>query len=68
MNTEYSPLINKILIIAPSWIGDIVMSQSLFKALKENNPNVIIDVLALSQARSLLYRMPEVHQAIAMPV
>ena len=42
-----SQTINKILIIGPSWIGDMVMAQALFKALKSDNPNVIIDVLAL---------------------
>lgn len=68
MHDRPLPLINKILIIAPSWIGDMAISQSLFKALKENNPDVIIDVLASSWARSLLYRMPEVNQVIAMPV
>ena len=26
----------KILIVGPSWVGDAVMSQALFKLLKEN--------------------------------
>jgi lipopolysaccharide heptosyltransferase II len=60
--------INKILIIGPSWIGDMVMAQSLFIALKSDNPTVIIDVLALAWTKPLLDRMPEVNQAIAMPV
>ena len=60
--------INKILIVGPSWIGDMVMAQSLFKALKADNPNVIIDVLALAWTKPLLDRMPEVNQAITMPV
>lgn len=60
--------INKILIVGPSWIGDMVMAQSLFKAIKTDNPNVIIDVLALAWTKSLLDRMPEVNQAIEMPI
>jgi len=60
--------INKILIIGPSWIGDMVMAQSLFKALKDNKPNVIIDVLALAWTKPLLERMPEVNKAITMPI
>jgi len=62
------PTINKILIIGPSWIGDMVMAQSLFIALKADNPTVIIDVLALAWTKPLLDRMPEVNQAIPMPV
>jgi lipopolysaccharide heptosyltransferase II len=62
------PTINKILIIGPSWIGDMVMAQSLFIALKADNPTVIIDVLALAWTKPLLDRMPEVNQAITMPV
>jgi len=60
--------INKILIIGPSWIGDMVMAQSLFIALKADNPTVVIDVLALAWTKPLLDRMPEVNQAIKMPI
>ena len=60
--------INKILIIGPSWIGDMVMAQALFKAIKTNNPNVLIDVLALAWTKPLLDRMPEVNKAITMPI
>jgi len=60
--------INKILIIGPSWIGDMVMAQSLFIALKADNPTVVIDVLALAWTKPLLDRMPEVNQAIEMPI
>jgi heptosyltransferase-2 len=63
-----SQAINKILIIGPSWIGDMVMAQSLFKALKENNPDVLIDVLALAWTKPLLERMPEVNKSITMPI
>lgn len=58
----------KILIIGPSWVGDMVMAQSLFIALKADNPTVEIDILALEWTRPLLERMPEVNRAIAMPV
>lgn len=60
--------VNKILIIGPSWVGDMVMAQSLFIALKEQNPSVIIDVLALAWTKPLLDRMPEVNQSITMPI
>lgn len=58
----------KILIVGPSWVGDMVMAQSLFIALKKNNPEVTIDVLAMDWTRPLLQRMPEVNEAISMPV
>lgn len=60
--------IHKILIVGPSWVGDMVMAQSLFIALKADNPGVLIDVLAMDWTRPLLQRMPEVNHAISMPV
>ncbi|AFJ03391.1 ADP-heptose--lipooligosaccharide heptosyltransferase II [Methylophaga frappieri] len=44
------------------------MAQSLFKALKRIQPQASIDVLAPAWTRPLLERMPEVRQAIDMPV
>lgn len=58
----------KILIIAPSWVGDMVMAQSLFIALKQNQPLCQIDVLAPSWSLGLLARMPEVSQTFVMPL
>lgn len=60
--------IQKILVIGPAWIGDMMMAHSLFQLLKQRNPTVQIDVLASSWTRQLLIRMPEVHQAIDMPI
>jgi len=58
----------KILIIGPAWIGDMVMAQSLFKLLKEEHPHATIDVLAPAWTFTLLSCMPEVSQAIEMPL
>lgn len=58
----------KILIIGPSWVGDMMMSQSLYRTLKLNNPNVEIDVMAPAWCCALVNKMPEVNQAIAMPI
>ncbi|MDT8310999.1 MAG: lipopolysaccharide heptosyltransferase II [Methylophaga sp.] len=57
-----------ILIVGPSWVGDMVMAQSLFIALKKQHPHCDIDVLAPAWTRPLLERMPEVRMAIDMPV
>ncbi|MFC3024230.1 lipopolysaccharide heptosyltransferase II [Vibrio zhugei] len=59
---------SKVLIIGPSWVGDMVMSQSLFKRLKQQEPHTEIDVLAPGWCKPLLERMPEVRHAIEMPV
>ncbi|MDH3934297.1 MAG: lipopolysaccharide heptosyltransferase II [Gammaproteobacteria bacterium] len=57
-----------VLIVAPSWVGDMVMAQSLFKVLKAQNAGRAIDVLAPGWTRALLERMPEVRNAIEMPL
>lgn len=57
-----------ILITGPSWVGDMVMAQSLFIALKAQSPDCEIDVLAPAWTRPLLERMPEVRNALDMPV
>ncbi|WP_347986807.1 lipopolysaccharide heptosyltransferase II [Methylomonas sp. AM2-LC] len=58
----------KILIIGPSWVGDMVMAQSLFIVLKQQHPHSQIDVLAPPWSLPLLQRMPEVHQALGLPL
>ena len=59
---------SRILIVGPSWVGDMVMAQSLFMTLKQKDPNCIIDVLAPGWSKPLLERMPEVTDAIEMPL
>jgi heptosyltransferase-2 len=46
----------------------MVMAQSLFLALCQQQPDVKIDVLAPGWSLPLLQRMPEVREAIEMPV
>lgn len=46
----------------------MVMAQSLFITLKQQHPLCQIDVLAPAWSLPLLQRMPEVRQAIAMPL
>lgn len=57
----------KILVLGPSWVGDMVLAQSLFKTLKMQHPDCIIDVAAPAWTLPLLERMPEVRQGIALP-
>ena len=58
---------SKILVLGPSWVGDMVLAQSLFKTLKLNDPNCIIDVAAPAWTLPLIERMPEVNKGIALP-
>ena len=58
----------KILVIGPSWVGDMVMSQSLYKAIKANHPECELHVMAPAWCCALLERMPEVDKAITMPL
>jgi heptosyltransferase-2 len=62
-----SKLSSSILVVGPAWVGDMVMAQSLFKALRAEDHSLEIDVLAPTWAGPLLARMPEVRQAIALP-
>lgn len=57
----------KILIIGPSWVGDMIMAQTLFKILKQRE-DCIIDVLAPLHSAPVVTRMPEVRQLIPLPI
>ena len=54
----------KILVIGPTWVGDMVMSQSLYRVLKEKNPACQISVMAPNWVTPLLEYMPEVDEGI----
>ncbi len=58
---------SKILVIAPSWIGDTVLAQPLFRRLHEQEKNLILDVLAPSWTLPVLQCMPEVHETLCNP-
>jgi len=64
---ETDRLTEKILIIGPAWVGDMVMAQSLFMTLKQAQPDATIDVLAPGWTAPLIERMPEVRRAIGAP-
>jgi heptosyltransferase-2 len=54
---------DKILVVGPAWVGDMVMSQALFRLLRSRDPGAIIDVLAPAWSLPLLARMSEVRRA-----
>ncbi len=57
----------KILVIAPSWVGDCVLMQPMLLRLKQRFPACKIDVLAPPWTVSLLKQMPEVSEVIVNP-
>ncbi len=57
----------KILVIAPSWVGDCMLMQPLLVRLKQNYPDTQIDLFAPSSTVKLLRLMPEVNKVISNP-
>ncbi|GHD48847.1 heptosyltransferase-2 [Marinobacter persicus] len=57
----------KYLVVGPSWVGDMVMAQSLFKSLLQQDADARIDVLAPGWSLPIIARMPEVREGIAAP-
>ena len=55
---------HSILIIAPNWIGDAVMTQPLLAALKKQYPESNIDVLASTWVAPIYRACSEVNQVI----
>ena len=57
----------RILIISPAWLGDIIMSQSLLKTLKQRDPSCEITMYAPRYAHVIIARMPEVDHILENP-
>ena len=57
----------KTLVVAPSWIGDAVLSHPLLVRLKEADPQGSIDVLAPPWVLPVYRRMPQVANAFPTP-
>jgi heptosyltransferase-2 len=57
----------RVLVVAPSWVGDAVLVQPLLARLKARDPAGAIDVLAPAWAFPVFRRMPEVAETLALP-
>lgn len=55
-----------ILIVAPSWIGDMVMAQSLIIKLRQRYPHALIDVMAPTGLMPLLGFMSQINDSIGV--
>lgn len=56
----------KYLIIGPSWVGDMVMAQSLFKTIKQQDNEAVMDVIGPAWSSPILARMPEVRHGLTL--
>lgn len=57
----------RVLVVAPSWVGDMVMTQPMLALLKAREPGSTIDVLAPAWVLALARRMPEVDEGVPSP-
>jgi heptosyltransferase-2 len=56
----------KILVIGPAWVGDMVMAQALLRLLRERAPAAIIDVVGPAWSLPLTARMAEVRRGVML--
>jgi len=59
--------VQRILVVAPNWIGDALMAQPLLARLREKRPGVEIHMLAPEWVAPVARRMPEVDEVIPVP-
>lgn len=59
--------VTRILVAAPSWVGDLIMADTLFKILRQQAPRAPIDILAPGWALPVAGRMQEVDELIELP-
>ena len=61
-------MVRKVLVVGPSWVGDMIMAQALYKLLLERNPDLELHVLAPGWSAGIVARMPEVAGAVELPI
>ena len=59
---------DRVLIVGPSWVGDMVMAQALYRLLKQRAPSAELHVVAPPWSLPVLARMPEVARGIELAV
>ena len=57
----------RVLVVAPSWIGDTLLAQPLFARLRHQQNDISIDALAPPWTAPVLRRMPEIAKVIEAP-
>jgi heptosyltransferase-2 len=60
--------VEKVLVVGPSWVGDMVMAQALYRLLVQRDAKAEIHVVAPPWSLPVLARMPEVARGIELAV
>ena len=60
--------VEKVLVVGPSWVGDMVMAQALYRLLVQRAEKTEIHVVAPAWSLPVLARMPEVTRGIELAV
>lgn len=67
MNVDNGNATGRLLVVGPSWVGDMVMAQSFLRLLRQQHPDAHLAVMAPAWSRALIQRMPEVDSSIESP-
>jgi heptosyltransferase-2 len=59
--------VQRILVVAPNWIGDALMAQPMLARLREKRPGAEVHLLAPEWVAPVARRMPEVDAVIPVP-
>ncbi|MCB1480131.1 MAG: lipopolysaccharide heptosyltransferase II [Rhodobiaceae bacterium] len=58
----------RVLVVGPSWVGDMVMAQTLFKRIARMDPSAEIHVIGPGWSVPITSRMPEVARSYVLDV
>lgn len=64
-NTPTKTNTKRTLVVAPAWVGDMLMSQPLYMLLKQQQQ---VDIIAPNSTLRLADRMPEISEKIPLPL
>ena len=55
---------NKVLVVAPAWIGDLIISSAFINALKKSDRDLQIDILVNENLSDIAMHLPNVTNII----
>ena len=55
---------NKVLVVAPAWIGDLIISSAFINALKKSNKDLQIDLLVNENLSDISVLLPNITNII----
>ncbi|WP_148252402.1 lipopolysaccharide heptosyltransferase II [Aidingimonas lacisalsi] len=68
MADRHTAVGERILVIGPSWVGDMVMAQSVLMTLKARDPRCRLAMVAPPWSRPILERMAEIDEVVPLDV